>query len=186
MRITPVDTQIDHLTDWEPYLAQVREWALVDGAPQYGGEPRLQVTLALEDGSTLKDWMSLRLGQRQGGGVSKLRSFLNALARRPESTRIEWFDTEDLSWSYDGRTAHGRLQQGQWVILRGRREERPDGEGARFRVITYQPAPTPAPRPTTQVAATPATVAPPAVTPSRSEFEPPSQVGQLEDDSIPF
>ncbi|HLH69440.1 MAG TPA: hypothetical protein VKY90_10500 [Candidatus Dormibacteraeota bacterium] len=184
MRITPTDTQVDHLKDWEPYVAQIRDCALVEGAAQYGGEPRLEVRLLLEDGTVIKDWMSLRLGQRQGGGVSKLRSLLNALARRPESTRIEWFDTEDLSWSYDGQAVHGLLRQGQRVVLRGRREERPDGEGSRFRVVTYQPAPVS--RPAAQASATPATAAPPAAIPSRAELvgEPSPQAE--EDDSIPF
>lgn len=184
MRITPTNHTVDSLRDWEPYEAELAEFSLTEGAAQYGGELRLQVSWLLEDGTSLRDWMALRLGQRQGGGVSKLRGLLNALAGRPESDRIEWFDTDTWAWSYDGQHPQHHLAAGQRVILRGRKEERPDGEGLRFRVVAYQPAVRPAtaaPSP-----ARPKVSAAPAPRPAPQVVSAPTPRAADDDGSIPF
>src|SRR2546421_8217465 len=121
-RITPAQNSFDleNLRDYDPYRARLKKIDWGRSSEEYGAESRLELTWALlggEDDQTLKDWISLRLGQQQNGQVAKLRMLLNALAGRPEATEVAWFDDETLEWSYDGTVPAGQLAEGHEVRL---------------------------------------------------------------------
>src|SRR5205809_976461 len=107
-RITPSSgnaIDLTQLDDDEPYKGVIRKpkdgW-YSEGSEQYGGGQRLTIDFELEDGvSTVRDWISLRLGKQQNGTVSKLRMLLNALSQKPRDTEVKWFESETLEWGYD-------------------------------------------------------------------------------------
>lgn len=141
-RITPNQgtvANLEQLRDYEPYAVSLVETGFQDGAIEYGGEQRLTVDWQLPDGSTLRDYIGLKLGKQKSGEVAKLRKLLNALAGRPEQEEIAWFDDESLEWSYDGQFPVARLTPGLPVIIRGKHGVKEDGT-PKFGITAYQPA----------------------------------------------
>ncbi len=170
---------LDQLRDYDAYLVQLKEIGWSNGAPQYGGEKRLEVTWERVDGvgngteETFRDWLSLRLGRQQSGQVSKLRMLLNALAGQPETVDIAWFEDEELTWSYDGQNPYARLSEGLQVVVRGKVELKADGSGRRFRITTYQPA-------------GPAPPEPASADPHEPVGQPPLPAAEVADSEVPF
>ncbi len=129
-RITPAQSQmvdLEQLQDYEPYVVTLQRIGWAESAAQYGGERRLQLDWEFDDGSTVRDWVALRLGKQQNGQVSKLRALLNALSDRPEPTEVAWFDDETLEWSYGGDQPDNKLVEGMQVVIRGKRVVKEDG-----------------------------------------------------------
>jgi len=134
---------IQSLEDDEPYKGVLRKpkdgW-FSQGSEQYGGEQRLTVDWELADGvSTVRDWISLRLGKQQNGTVAKLRQLLNALSDKPRDTKIEWFDSDTLEWSYDGKNADNKITEGLEVTFRGVSGTKQDGQ-PKFSIQKYASA----------------------------------------------
>lgn len=132
MRITPSSGSTLDLTvleDDEPYrgvLKKPKDGWLSKGSAEYGGEDRLTIDWELEDGETVRDWISLRLGKQQNGTVSKLRMLLNALSEKPRDTEVKWFDSETLEWSYDDKPFN-QIAEGMEVLFRGVKGKKQDG-----------------------------------------------------------
>jgi hypothetical protein len=139
-RITPStgSVNLERLVDHDPYHATLTEFAWTSSSPQYGSEPRLELTWQLDDSTTVKDWLSLKLGRQQDGTPSKLRQLLNGIVGESPIAEIKWFDTDTLEWSYADDIPYARLELGFEITLRGVHKERPDGQGLRYGVTTYQ------------------------------------------------
>ena len=141
-RITPATGSYTAptLEDHDPYPATLTAIEWVTSDEKYGGEKRLQLDWALSEDVSVRDWVGLRLGKQQSGQVSKLRALINAISGKPEATEVAWFDDEDMTWSYDGVTAHGKLMPDVCeVIIRGTSVMRDDGT-RRFSIKVYQSA----------------------------------------------
>lgn len=142
-RITPASGQVidfEQFEDHEPYKGTLKKISWSEGSVEYGSEKRLTLDWELEDGITsVRDWISLRLGKQQNGTVSKLRQLLNALSEKPTDTQVEWFDPDTLEWSYvkDG-APFNKLAEGMNVIFRGKLGMRSDGQGRKYTVTVYQ------------------------------------------------
>lgn len=140
-RITPSSAQIVILEDDEAYKGILRKpkdqqgW-FTKGSAEYGGEDRLTIDWELEDGDTLRDWISLRLGKQQNGTVSKLRMLLNALSDKPRDAEIKWFDSDTLEWSYDGDKPFNKISEGMEVLFRGIQGTKQDGN-RKFTIQKY-------------------------------------------------
>ena len=153
-RITPSDGTLVKLEDYTPYQALLTAAQIVDGSEAYPVK-RLEVTWQLANGDpddTIKDWCSLKLGQVPGGDVAKLRQLLNAIAGKPETTKVAWFDDATLEWGYDAK-----LTVGLPVTFRGKNKpKQSDPTQLRYRIEAYQPAsasaaaPPPPPGPSAQ------------------------------------
>jgi hypothetical protein len=148
-RITPnsgstVDpTVLKELEDDEPYkgiLKKPKDGWLSKGSAEYGGEDRLTIDWQLEDGkidSSIRDWISLRLGKQQNGTVSKLRMLLNALSDKPRDTEVKWFDSVTLEWGYDDKP-YNKITEGMEVVFRGVHGKKQDGTTDKFTIQKYQ------------------------------------------------
>ena len=142
-RITPssgTNVDLSELVDDEAIkgvLTKPKDGWWSEGSEQYGGGQRLTVDWTLEDEvSTVRDWISLRLGKQQNGTVAKLRQLLNALSDRPRDTEIRWFDSDTLEWSYDGQTADNKITEGMIVLFRGVHGTKQDGSD-KFTIQKY-------------------------------------------------
>lgn len=142
-RITPNSGSTLDLTvveDDEPYkgtLTKPKDGWLSKGAAEYGGEDRLTIDWKLDDGESIRDWISLRLGKQQNGTVSKLRMLLNALSDKPRDTEVKWFDSESLEWGYEDDKPYNKIEEGMEVVFRGVHGTKQDGTG-KFTIQKYQ------------------------------------------------
>ena len=140
-RITPSSgTAVDFTgyIDDEPYkgvLKKPKEGWFTKGSAEYGGEDRLTVDWETEDGDSIRDWISLRLGKQQNGTVSKLRMLLNALSDKSRDTEIKWFDSDTLEWSYDDKPFN-KITEGMEVVFRGVQGVKQDGN-RKFTIQKY-------------------------------------------------
>ena len=137
---------------------------------------RLQLDWEIEDGTDLRDWISLKLGKVKAGGVSKLRQLLNALSDKPADTEVSFFDTETLEWGYDGADgpAHNQLVEGLEVIFLGEHGTKADG-GNKFSIRKYK-----SPRKPARAAAAAPAGKPDHAAAARRKLTP------SDDDEIPF
>lgn len=144
-RITPNSGSTLDLTtleDDEPYkgvLKKPKDGWFSTGAAEYGSEERLTVDWVLEDGESIRDWISLRLGKStKTGAVSKLRMLLNALSEKPRDTEIVGFTTETLEWEYEVGKPFNKITEGMEVIFRGVKGFKADGTTEKFTIQKYQ------------------------------------------------
>lgn len=148
-RITPSSGSTIDLTtleDDEPIhgiLKKPKDGWFTQGSAEYGGEDRLTIDWELEDGETIRDWVSLRLGKStKTGQVSKLRMLLNALGEKPRDSWV-WFNNETLEWGYDEqdiamKNPYAKVTEGLEVIFRGVHGTKQDGSG-KFTIQKYAP-----------------------------------------------
>lgn len=132
------------LEDHEAYSVTLKKIDWATSSPEYGEERRLQLDWEFETGATTRDWLGLRLGQQQSGQVSKLRALLNALAGKPETTEVKWFNDETFEWGYTAwdpknPQPYGQLTEGLEVVIRGVNAQKKDGS-TRFNIKVYQAA----------------------------------------------
>jgi hypothetical protein len=138
------------LEDYEPYRAWLRRIDFEVGSAEYGSQRRIVVDWALsenpDDTTTIRDWISLRLGRQQSGQVSKLRALLNALAGKPETEEVAYFNDDGgdnngnhpLCWGYVlTGPPYNRLTEGTEVVFRGKHGKKSDGQ-PKFTITTYQ------------------------------------------------
>ncbi len=79
-----------------------------------------------------------KLGKSPNGGVSRFRSWCNALGGRPEATRVAYFDDETMLivWPDGGDLT---LEPGLELRVLGELRDRGDDDGSVFRVTKYRP-----------------------------------------------
>ncbi len=189
----PVDP--NRVKNYDAYRARIADLYWTRSRPEYGNERQLVVDLELVDhrGASLgnaRTWLSPRFGlNTKTGQVSKMTAFLNALAERPETTVIAWFNDEEgdenrehpMSWGYDETgTPYLSLKPGQEVTVRGKVVPRANEEGLKYRVEVFEPA---------SASQEPAAATPPrggARLATAVATAAPRQVESDSDDSIPF
>lgn len=152
-RITPssgsnIDlTIVEDDTPYKGTLKMPKDGWLSKGSAEYGGEDRLTVDWDLGEGpgTSIRDWISLRLGKQQNGTVSKLRMLLNALSDKPRDTEVKMFVSETLEWGYDeakfdadGKYLNpfNKITEGMEVVFIGQHGTKKDGSG-KFTIEKY-------------------------------------------------
>lgn len=143
-RITPssgsnIDlTIVEDDTPYKGTLRMPKDGWLSKGSAEYGGEDRLTVDWDLGEGpgTSIRDWISLRLGKQQNGTVSKLRMLLNALSDKPRDTEVKWFDSQSLEWGYEDDKAFNVISEGMEVVFIGQHGTKKDGSG-KFTIEKY-------------------------------------------------
>lgn len=144
-RVTPDSTPGPDLKDFEPYGVTLASLPTIGaGGAEWGSKPRAELTWRLDGNEdpddTLKDWAGITLKPTTDGAPSKLSELLNALAGKPATTKVAWFDDVTFEWGYetDG-AAFSRLCEGLPATIRGKKKLNKKNE-LRFRIETYQPA----------------------------------------------
>lgn len=137
-------TEVPDFEDFRPYPATLQAIEHIQAREEYGGGPRLQLTWRLQNGTTLLDFVSFKLGFQQGGSPSKMRSLLNAVANRPKHGAVEWIDDDSLEFKFPESESTWMLREGETqVIIRGQNavSYSPTGEEIkRFRINLYERA----------------------------------------------
>lgn len=139
-RITPSTRAVnDTIEPDEFYEVTLKAINTSTGSVQYGSELQLQIDWEYEDGSEVRDWLSLRLGKQQNGTVAKLRQMLNSIAGKPYDAEVAWFDSDTMEWGYEkDAPAHDKLSEGRACLARGIRGTKDDGS-ATFKLDAYRP-----------------------------------------------
>lgn len=141
-RITPGSagpiTKMENL-EWYPariasVARQEEDPARVDpeGKP-YPANLIVDFALSSDPDDTIRAYLGFKIGQQKGGQVARLRALCNALAGKPETTPIAWFDDATFQFGYADGTEF-MVQTAQGLHLQGKTV------GDRFKVTEYRAA----------------------------------------------
>jgi hypothetical protein len=123
------------------YAASIKSAVIVKSDNPKYPDDQLKLTLLNGGSDEVVDYLSIKLGIRADGSVSKLRQLLNALAEKERDAEV-WFDKDTLEWGYDmreGTAAYGALTlPGLAVSFKG--ENRKNAKGSYYKITGYRSA----------------------------------------------